>query len=68
MRKHVTAFFAAFLITLIVGLGMFVIGGNAALNKNGIPVQNLPDSSAVSASGPTDQSRLDQFGSTIPAT
>ncbi len=48
MKKHVVPFIAATLISLIVGFGMFVIGGNAALNKNTAPVLNSP----VSANAP----------------
>jgi uncharacterized protein YlxW (UPF0749 family) len=55
LKKHITALLAAFLITLIVGMGMVVIGGNAALNKNSVPLQDSPNASQVSAADPANQ-------------
>jgi multidrug efflux pump subunit AcrA (membrane-fusion protein) len=61
LKKHVTALLAAFSITLVVGMGMFVIGGNAALNKNSAPLLDSPNASSVSTAGSTDQSQLAQL-------
>ena len=61
MRKHITAFFAALLITVVVGLGMFVIGGNAALNKDGLPVLNSPVTSRTSNVSLNSQSQVEQL-------
>lgn len=61
MKKHATALFAAFLITTIVGLGMFVIGGNAAMNKAGLPVLNSPGEKSAVDPASAYQSQLDQY-------
>jgi uncharacterized protein with von Willebrand factor type A (vWA) domain len=46
--KRVIAVVTAGVITLIVGLGMLVVGVNAVLNPNSIPVSNSPaEASAV---------------------
>jgi uncharacterized protein YlxW (UPF0749 family) len=58
MNKHGIALLVAFLISLTIGLGMFVIGGNAALNTNGVPVSNSPvssNSASVGTGSQTDQ-------------
>jgi septal ring factor EnvC (AmiA/AmiB activator) len=65
MKKHVTALLAAFLITLVVGMGMFVIGGNAALNKNSVPVLDSPNSSAVVDTASTNQTQVEQLQSLV---
>ena len=65
--KHATALIAAFLITIVVGMGMFVIGGNAALNKDGSAPLDSPQQAnsqqANSASPAVDnnQARIDQL-------
>jgi peptidoglycan hydrolase CwlO-like protein len=61
MRKHVTALLAAFLITTIVGLGMFVIGGNAAMNKDSVPVLNSPGDKANTDPAAANQTQLEQY-------
>jgi uncharacterized protein YlxW (UPF0749 family) len=61
MKKHVTALFAAFLITTIVGLGMFVIGGNAAMNKDSVPVLNSPADKANTGLASANQAQLEQY-------
>jgi peptidoglycan hydrolase CwlO-like protein len=66
MTKHRTALVAAFLITLLVSLGMFVIGANAALNKNSVPVQDAPGSGSLSAGSPAaNQAEIDQMQTLI---
>jgi peptidoglycan hydrolase CwlO-like protein len=68
MKKHGVALLAAFLISLVVGLGMFVIGGNAALNQNGVPVANSPASSNASNVGTgaqTQQAQIEQLQSLV---
>ncbi|MGE5263917.1 MAG: hypothetical protein ACM3S0_11090, partial [Acidobacteriota bacterium] len=46
--KRVIAVVTAAVITLIVGLGMLVVGVNAVLNPNSIPVSNSPaEASAI---------------------
>jgi peptidoglycan hydrolase CwlO-like protein len=64
MNKHGTALIVAFLMSLIIGLGMFVIGGNAALNTNSVPISNSPvkGNPAVAGSAPqAAQSQIDQL-------
>jgi len=70
MSKHGTALLVAFGISLIVGLAMFVIGGNAALNPNGVPVSNSPASGGALAAGSTNQgqaslAQIDQLQSLV---
>ena len=60
--KPFPAILAALLITAVIGVSMFAIGGNALLNKNNVPMLNSPagvtDVSAASTSStaplPTD--------------
>jgi TolA-binding protein len=64
MKKHGVALLVAFVISLIVGVGMFVIGGNAAMNPNGVPAANSPGSGRSLAAGSgaqTTQSQIDQL-------
>jgi len=42
MMKTFPAILAAFLITLVIGASMLVIGGNALLNPDSGPVSNTP--------------------------
>lgn len=49
--KRVVAVITAAVITLIVGLGMLVVGVNAVLNPNSIPITNSPaEASAINNS------------------
>ena len=65
MMKHATALIAAFLITIVVGLGMFVIGGNAALNKDGSTPLDSPQQSSSADPVDNNQSRIDQLQSLV---
>jgi hypothetical protein len=67
MRKQVVAFLFAFIITAIVGLSMLVVGVNAAINPNGVPVSNSPASSAAKSASlsPTDQAQIAQLQSLV---
>jgi hypothetical protein len=68
MNKHGAALLAALLISVIVGLGMIVIGGNAALNPNGAPPSNSPaasDSSGASSVPQTAQTEIEQLQSLV---
>jgi uncharacterized protein YlxW (UPF0749 family) len=47
MKKHGSALFAAFLITLIVGVGMFVIGGNAIITNSVTSAQAATSSNSA---------------------
>ncbi len=55
MKKHLPALLAAIFTTLVIGMGMFVIGANAALNKNGVPVQDAPGLDLTSSSASAGQ-------------
>jgi peptidoglycan hydrolase CwlO-like protein len=49
MKKHFTALLAALGMTVVIGGGMFLVGANAFLNKNGVPVANSPAQAAATA-------------------
>ena len=65
MKKHITALLAAFIMTMIVGLGMFVIGGNAAMNKDSVPVLNSPGQKTTTDPASAIQSQLGQYQNLI---
>jgi peptidoglycan hydrolase CwlO-like protein len=65
MRNHTIPFIAATLISLVVGMGMFVIGTNAALNKNTAPVLNAPASSNAANAVSNDQAQIEQLRSLV---
>jgi uncharacterized protein YpmS len=69
MRKQVTAFLFAFIITAIVALAMLVVGVNAATNPNGVAVSNSPSSAAAnvttSTSSSSNQSQIDLLKSQL---
>jgi hypothetical protein len=49
MKKHYTALLAAFVITICLAAGMFLISANALMNKNGVPVANSPAEATATA-------------------
>ncbi len=61
--KTFPAILAAFLITLVVGASMFVIGGNALFNPNSGPVLNTPQQAQVVS--PVDSSAADSNAALI---
>jgi uncharacterized protein YlxW (UPF0749 family) len=62
MRKQIVALLAAFIITGIVALSMFVVGANAMVNPNSVPVSNSPVQAAAAAADPsTPQSAQQQI-------
>ena len=65
MKKHATALLAAFFMTMIVGLGMFVIGGNAAMNKDSVPISNSPGPKTTTDLVSVSQSQLEQYKNLI---
>ncbi len=70
MKKQAPALIAALLITLVVGLGMVVMGGNAAVNKNSVPIQDAPGQNAQAVSGSSDpaassQAQVEQLQSLV---
>jgi ATP-dependent protease HslVU (ClpYQ) peptidase subunit len=57
--KALPAILAALATTVVVGVAMLLIGGNALLNRNTLPISNSPSitniSSVSAATGSTDQ-------------
>ena len=51
MKKQVPALIASVIITLVIGLGMVVVGASAAFNKNGVPVRDSPYSASSAQPG-----------------
>lgn len=65
MKKQIPAIIASLLITLAIALGMFVMGGDAVLNPNGVPVQNTPGAVSTADPSSTTQSQLQQLQSLV---
>ena len=66
MKKHYTALLAAFVITICVAAGMFLISANALMNKNGISVANSPAQATATAEVRTaEQAQIQQLQSQI---
>jgi hypothetical protein len=65
MNKHRTAMVAATLVTLVVCLGMFVIGTSAAMNKNGVPVKDSPTSGGAAVTTSIDPAQVVQMQNLI---
>lgn len=59
MRKQISAILAALFITGFIALCMTVVGANALVNKNSVPVSNSPQATAV-ASNTNDPSAATQ--------
>jgi hypothetical protein len=53
--KIVPAIIAAFFITALVAAGMLIIGGNALINQNTIPLDNSPQTNTIETSSTQDQ-------------
>jgi peptidoglycan hydrolase CwlO-like protein len=49
MRKQISAILAAFVITGFIALCMTVVGANALVNKNSVPVSNSPQATVVAS-------------------
>jgi len=47
--KHLSALLTAFVITAVIGFGIFVIGVSALTNTNTVPLQNSPTTANASA-------------------
>ena len=56
--KAFPALLFALAITAFIAIAMFVIGGNALLNTNSVPVLNSPASAASNASVPSSDLKL----------
>jgi uncharacterized protein YlxW (UPF0749 family) len=69
MKKQGPAILAALVITVLVGVGMLAIGGNALLNTASVPVQNLPDTGsqkiANSVAPAADAAQVEQLKSLV---
>jgi peptidoglycan hydrolase CwlO-like protein len=49
MRKQISAILAAFFITVFIALCMTVVGANALVNKNSVPVSNSPQATVAAS-------------------
>jgi peptidoglycan hydrolase CwlO-like protein len=49
MRKQISAILAAFFITGFIALCMTVVGANALVNKNSVPVSNSPQATVAAS-------------------
>ena len=65
MKKQIPAIIASLLFTLVIGLGMFIMGGDAVLNPNGVPVQNSPGAVSTTDTTSTAQSQVQQLQSLV---
>jgi len=65
MKKQIPAIIASLLITLVIAMGMFVMGGDAILNPNGVPVQNAPGAVTTVDPSSTTQAQLQQLQSLV---
>jgi outer membrane murein-binding lipoprotein Lpp len=65
MKKQIPAIIASLLITLVIGLGMFFMGGDAVLNPNGVPVQNSPGAVSTADPSTTAQAQVQQLQSLV---
>ena len=67
MRKQLIAFLAAFVITGIVAVSMLIVGLNAAVNPNSVPVSNSPSQAALQSTttSSSDPSQVAQLQSLI---
>jgi septal ring factor EnvC (AmiA/AmiB activator) len=50
MRKQISAILAALFITGFIALCITVVGANALVNKNSVPVSNSPQATVVASS------------------
>ena len=60
MRKQFVALLAAFIITGIVVISMFVVGVNAMVNPNSVPVSNSPVQASAAAADPSSPQSAQQ--------
>jgi hypothetical protein len=66
MKKQYTALLTAFVITLCIGAGMFLVSASALLNKNGIPVADSPAVATATAEAKTvEQAQIQQLQSLV---
>ena len=62
MTKHHTALWTAFIITICISAGMFLISANAFLNKDGIPVASSPaEATAMAQIKSVEQAQIQQL-------
>jgi peptidoglycan hydrolase CwlO-like protein len=68
MRKQVSAILAALFITGFIALCMTVVGANALVNKNSVPVSNSPQATVVASTTndpPAAQTEIQQLEARI---
>jgi uncharacterized protein YlxW (UPF0749 family) len=58
--KILSALFFALVTTVIIAVTMLVIGGNALLNKNSVPILNSPAAAAIPKSADAASTNLQQ--------
>jgi septal ring factor EnvC (AmiA/AmiB activator) len=64
MRKQISAILAGLFITGFIALCMTVVGANALVNKNSVPVSNSPQATVVASTTndpPTAQTEIKQL-------
>jgi peptidoglycan hydrolase CwlO-like protein len=68
MRKQISAILAALFITGFIALCMTVVGANALVNKNSVPVSNSPQATVVASTTndpPAAQTEIQQLEARI---
>lgn len=68
MRKQISAILAALFITGFIALCMTVVGVNALVNKNSVPVSNSPQATVVASTTndpPAAQTEIQQLQARI---
>ncbi len=67
--KRLQALIAATIVTGIIAVGMFIVGANAILNPNSIPVSNSPAAAGTANNAPSSdvqaQAEINQLQSLI---
>jgi peptidoglycan hydrolase CwlO-like protein len=64
--KTFPAILAALVVTAVIGFSMLAVGGNALLNKNSVPVQDMVQSASVSVDTvQVNQSQVQQLESLV---
>ncbi len=62
MKKQYTALLVAFMVTVCIAVGMFLVSGSALLNKNGLPVANSPAQATATAQAKSaDEAQIQQL-------
>ena len=66
MKKHHTALLTAFVITICMGAGMFLVSAGAFLNKDGVSVASSPaEATATAQITSAEQAQIQQLQSLV---